>query len=392
MRSLTVFAVLSVFSALLFAERTKIEETSKLGIVLLNPYGEPIIEYPLPTSKNEDIDIVFKPMVDPGLIGYKSWLVEVQDPKQQVTHELGADGKVPDVIHWDGFFAENPKLRPNSKILFRILLFPKAGGTPLASPWSFFQTRMRAESDVPKFQKSALKLHFSPKGGFFYSLLKTKGSSSYHFPTLSAEIKAHYGESHSLGLALEASSNVIFNYREEPNAFFYSDIGIYYLYRIVGNVTHKPEVSFVPGYMPKDFKLGKPASAAFGSKSNFELGVKYFSTHLRGFGSEVIDAELGRAMKGFAGIVNWNYGLGPVRAYWDLEGGYTLLQGKILMLKTQLTFSYDHWVDCSPGIFIRGQMMTGDAQDDDFDGVTGGAATGIQNQLISAGITLLLKI
>lgn len=246
--SLLLVVLLSAFSwalsSLQAAERT--ETVQDISISLVNEEGRTTYAFALPVDQRTPPDVLFRASVDTRHDAYISWGLEITDPSRNLSYRMTYDGSLPSLIHWDGSFNEADSVQPNRRYFMRLfLIFP--GGRILSSEWAFFSSRRRnLMDDAPKLKGNYISLYVLPSGSISSAIVFTKSYRNQIFPNILGDIQVIYKDTHSFGLKLEATSNILFNYAVTDTGFFYSDFSLYYKYRILGSPARAPALPASP--------------------------------------------------------------------------------------------------------------------------------------------------
>ncbi len=364
-------------------------EVNDIKLSLVNDDGKAIKIYSMPREESERI-LFFRLNIDPRHVGFKRSVIEIADKEKAVgaTIDLGKDPR--SITRWDGRFSDKKSLEPGVRYLIRAVLFKRDGKT-LSSAWNYFSTRKRTVyDDARRVRQKPISLYVLSDGSAYSMMLVTKSQRAFNFPSIRGELELIYEDLHTIVIKIEATPNTLFGFKPTADAYYYSDLSLSYKYRLIGSPIRSP------AFPPSDpTGRGSPADPysvprIFGEPFNSEIGVRIFSTTLRGAGGAPIDSELPRHIEGVAGGLWMNYGIGPTRLYLAGELGYSLFSGKMLTLGGDIALVYDRLANFSPGLQLRVLAFKGKSIPDAFSGTT--TETDITTLLAMAGVVLKFKL
>lgn len=387
-RRTSALSLLLLFSSTAFGN-SKIVETKSATVQLVKPEGTETATLVLLSRAETVQDILFRTVLSEP-IPQKAWAFEVNEPESQESYRFAQDGNLPEIIHWDGVFSSGRTIAPGKAYFYRVLLI-SAEGTISASRWQSFRVRQGKSTDN-LIKSEPFNFHAIPSGTVYWSNLRAGLANSTHLPALRASLRFAYKDHHSFGIQIETTPSLISNVAVTGSGFFYSSLVLFYSYRLRGSIARPPVIPLNPGFLGSTAAPPALPASAFGAKSNLEVSFRFYSTVLRGFGSQYIDSILARQMDGISMLFSWDRRLGRFRLHTGLEGGYSLFKGSIVMGQASLGFTYDRFEHIAPGIEARYLVFAGNAADDDFDDVTGGGATSIFNQLLMLGMVFNFRL
>ncbi len=364
-------------------------EVNDIKISLVNEDGRAIKLYAIPTNA-DDRNIFFRLNVDPRYQGYKSAVIEISDKEKGLNATIDLGNNPRSIARWDGQFSAKKEIEPGHRYLVRGLLVLK-NGKRLSSAWSPFSTKKRSLYDeARRVRQKSLALFVVPYGAVHSMLLVTKNEKTFLFPNIAGNIELIYEDTHTLMLKIEATSNILFGYKPTSTSYFYSDISLYYKYRLLGAPIRSPT------FPPEDptgrgTKLDyKNNALLFGNPLNAEVGFRFFSTTLRGSGGSPLDSQLPRHFEGMAAGLWIDQAIDPVRLYLSGELGYSLFTGKMISGNGEVSIVYSKLANFAPGIQLRVQLFKGKALPDAFSGTT--KETDVTNLLVMTGVVLKFKL
>lgn len=368
-----------------FAETPQITTTTAISVFLVNERGEETTGLGVPKGKGVK-DILFKYVLKEDAKNFTSWAFEVTDPDHNLSYRMAFEGKLPPLLHWDGIFNAKDSIAVNHKYFMRLLLITRDNKV-LASPWAFFNTKVKPLVTGPRTSGNLISLYITPTGGLYGLYLRTKNYETAAFPTLYGDVRLVWKDIHTFGLRLEATSNVLFGYAETASGFFYSDISLFYRYRLMGAPIRAPLVPVFPAYADARARNVEFRLERFAKPQNAEVGVRIFNSLLRGYDGAPIDPELSRFVQGLAITGHYDRALGAFRFHGGVEAGYTVFRGRLVLGSAEVGFTYERVASLSPGLQIRYQILTGSPAGDQFN-----ASEQVTDQMLFGGFILYFKI
>ncbi len=376
---------------------TDVDTVQEIAISLVNEDGQSAASYPIPAGSNTVKDVLFKPTINDRLLDYRRAVLEISDPSRNLIYKMPFEGQVPPIIHWDGFFTDNESVETDQRYFVRLLLvYPDK--QILSSPWAFFSTRLRTVyDDARKVKGNYVSLYIIPTGALHTLILSTPNTQSAIFPNVYGDVSLVWKEKHSLTLKLEATSNIIFNYNTQRDGVFYSDISLYYRYRLAGGPLRAPVLPASPPFGNYKFRVPNGRPEVWGRPFNAQVGGRIFYTTIRGPGNQLkvpgatIDEELARRFQGLSLVADCDHLWGEFRFHIGGEVGYTVFQGNLWIFGADAAITYDRFEIVSPGLQLRYTLYDGKPSHDGFDGTIGGASS-VSNHVVLAGVVLNFKL
>ncbi|MBI4403422.1 MAG: hypothetical protein HY537_04635 [Deltaproteobacteria bacterium] len=367
------------------ADAGTIRTSTDLRVFLVTDKAEETTTLGMPKGRLVK-DIIFKYVLKEDAKNFTSWAFEVTEMDEKLVYRTGAEGKLPPLLHWDGFFNPDAPLKPNRKYFIRLLLIYK-DGSAAASPWSFFSTKVMALVGGPKVKGNVLDLYVLPSGSFHALFTQTKTAKTVSFPCLQVDVRLIWNEVNTFGVRIESTSNLIMGYSVHAAGLFYSDISLYYRYRLLGSPVRAPVLPVFPPYADTTLKKLDYKIEKFSKPHNLEVGIRSFNTLLRGYEGAPIDPELARFVQGLSFVTVFEQALGVFRGHLTGEAGYTLFKGRCLFASGELGITYQGLTTVAPGLFFRYQVLSGKPAPDQFN-----ADTDITNKMVFGGIAIHMKL
>lgn len=351
---------------------------------IANEKGQASNHYAMDVMSKGARDVIFMHSVPDDFPAYKSWVLEITDASDTNRFLLSLDGKLPKVLHWDGFFGGGDPIRVGRRYFMRLLMVFEDAGQFVSSPWAYFDTVEKKESAERLNNWETIDLYVAPSAAGYLGILKTKTQKFMTFPCLYADVRAIYDDKHTLAMRFETISNTLFTYT--TSGFFYSDFSLFYLYRLRGAPLRAPVFPVVPPYMENKVKL-QVGEETYGKRENWEVGIRLFYTVLRTTLANPTDIELVRAANGLSLITHYDRSVYSFRAMFDGELGYSLFAGRVLTAAAGFTLAYDRFRTVLPGLQFRYQIYLGKPPADEYN-----ASQSIVNHLIQIGGVLSFKL
>jgi hypothetical protein len=365
--------------------KPKVDESKQVGFFLTDPNGNPAVETPLEKDAKGFVDLLFRTKLPKSAKGYSSWGFEASDPEERRYYQMAFEGEVPEIIHWDGVFADESEVKLGRKYFFRLLLVYDDGRI-VSSKWGNFSTIKKKGYQGPKNRGEFITLYVMPDGASHFLFLKTKSQTATTFPHIHGDFKIHLLNDYMCGMGFSTTANTLFGVRSDASSFGYSDVSGFCRYRLMGSPIRAPVIPLSPTYMGKDFKPVIP-EGTFGAPQNLEVGLKLFYSTLRGTPGSTLHNELFRNALGLAATVNFSQEIWLLRAHMAGEVGYSALKGSLLMLAGELGVTFERLKDISPGVQIKYSLFSGGPPSDQSN-----AGTSITNGLLFVGVMGYFKL
>lgn len=358
-------------------------------MILLGEKGNPTTTYTIPGDKNTLRDLQFRASLTDNYQKYTSWAVEFSEPTQNLSYRISEQGKIPEVLHWDGSFTTKDSVQPNHRYFARLLLILE-NNQVVVSPWTPFEAVPGRVEESGKIPMHTLDLYVVPDMGLHLATIKTRNMTSSE-PTLSGDIRFIWSNKHTLGFGYEATSKGLLRVPDSASDVFYSEITVFYRYRLLGAPTRAPWISGIPP--EENFKLGVPAAEIIPAPPawNLEVGTRFYSSVLRGQGNRPIDGELARSFQGLALTANADRELGFLRLHAGADFGFSFISSKTVLAIFKAALTYEKIQFVSPGLLVRYHMISGKPSNDPYDSGND-TYTDITNQIFFAGLTLNFKL
>lgn len=366
-------------------EALNVTSSPAVHIALTDANGDAVKEIGLEKDIKGFYDFFFKTKIDKPHQDYTSWAFEARDPQEGRYYQMAFEGKLPEIVHWDGIFSDETEVKLRKKYFFRLVLV-KPGGNLVGSPWISFATGKKKPYEGPKNRGEYITLYVMPRGGAHLIYLKTNSLSKILYPSAYGDFRIHLLDSYMCGMGFTTTANTVFGYNASAEGFGYSDISGFCRYRLVGRPLRAPILPQSPSYMGKDFKANIPEDV-WGAPNNLEVGARLFYSTLRGFAGSALDAQLFRSITGLAATLNYDRALWLFRAHLGLEGGYSVFQGSILTGTVDFGLTYDRLRDIAPGIQIRYSLFKGRPAADQFN-----ANTEVTDHMVFLGLMGYFKL
>lgn len=355
-----------------------------MQVFLADERGEPISTIPI-TPKDPELDLLFRYKIPERSLEYVSWAFEVSQPEKALNYQMAFEGKVPQVLHWDGIFANGSEIAVNQKFYVRLLLVTKTNRI-LASPWAAFNTTLRSGNEYVKTIPSFIDLFILPSGGTNYMYLSANTGSATVAPNIFGDFRLIYKNEHTMGLGFDVTSNTLFALNALSNGFSYSDLNLFYRYRLMGAPIRPPVVPMLPGFMGSKVKPVLPRDA-YGKTTNMEVGVKFNTSTLRGYNGTDLNPGLAKKFQGVSLQYFVDRAVWDLRLHGELSLGYSAFTGKIASIDAAASITYDVLGSFSPGLQFRDLFLTGTSYDE-FTGTTNSVA----NNLMMFGVVVYFKL
>lgn len=351
-----------------------------------DPLGNSVIEVGLEKQTIGGFyDLLFRTQVGKPYDDYVSWAFEAHDPQESHTYQMAFEGKLPDVIHWDGLFSDESEIKLNKKYFIRLILV-RPDGKLVASSWGPVVTGKKKAYEGPKNRGEYITLYVMPNGGGHFIMLKTATQTVSMFPSVYGDFRLHLFDKYMCGMGFATTANTLFGYQATATGFGYADISGFCRYRAVGQPLRAPIVPLTPSFMGKNFKPNVPDDL-YGSPLNVEVGAKLFYTTLRGFPGTPLDAELFRSATGMSATVNIDRAFWLFRAHGGLELGYSVFRGSVLAAGAEFGLTYDRLKDVAPGIQVKYALYKGKPPTDQPN-----AGASITNNMVFIGVMGYFKL
>lgn len=361
----------------------KTDSEVQIGVADVN--GQLVKEIDLQKDAKGFYDLLFRAKFSEKHADYVSWAFEASDPQENRYYQMAFEGKIPEIIHWDGLFSDETEVKLNKQYHFRLLLV-KPDGKLVGSPWNTFTGIVKRPYEGPKNRGEYITLYVMPYGGGHFLVVKTKTQSATIFPNLVGDFRVNLFDEYMCGMGFDTTANTLFGYTASPDSFGFSEISGYCRYRLLGSPLRAPVLPLTPSYMGKDFKPHIPEDA-WGKPTSVEVGVKLFYSTLRGMPGAALDSELFRAATGLSATAHASQAFWVFRAHGGLELGYSVFRGSLLTFSGELGVTFDRLRDLAPGLQFRYSYFGGNPPGDQVN-----AATAVANHLLFFGVMGYFKL
>ncbi len=369
-----------------FSETEVLPTSASISISPTDPLGNSVTEIGLEKQNIGGFyDLLFRTRVAKPYDDYVSWAFEAHDPQESHSYQMAFEGKLPEVIHWDGLFSDESEIKLNKKYFIRLILV-RPDGKLVASPWGPIVTGKKKAYEGPKNRGEYITLYVMPNGGGHFIILKTASQTTSMFPAVYGDFRLHLMDKYMCGMGFATTANALFGYQATPTGFGYAEISGFCRYRVLGQPLRAPIVPLSPSFMGKTFKPSVPDDL-YGKPMNFEVGAKLFYTTLRGFPGTPLDAELFRSATGMSATLNVDRAFWLLRAHAGLELGYSVFRGSLLAAGAEFGLTYDRLKDVAPGIQLKYALYKGRPPGDQPN-----AGTSIQNNMVFIGVMGYFKL
>lgn len=231
----------------------------------------------------------------------------------------------------------------------------------------------------------ALTARFAPSISTSLVQISTSNRPTPLRPLFTGELALTLENWHTLGIEAASTSDFI-NANLNTNNVYYGNLGLFYRYRFVGGPVRAPQFPLNPQYGPIRFKRTPITDAAYGPAFNMDIGARLYFSSLRGLGAAPVDPELARSYQGANITLSFDRRVDDFRVHGKLEGGYSVLRGKLMTGGISGAFTYDKWPQISPGLCAGWYFISGQALGES------GVLTEVSNQMLSFGTIMIFKM
>lgn len=366
------------------AEMPSIRVVDKINVFLITETGEPtaVLEStPSAPPKN----IVFKYSLPREAQDYDAWALEISDTRRNLTYRLAYEGKLPPLLHWDGAFSPTERLESTGKYFYRLLLIRNEFEIT-ASPWFNFSTKEVEGLGAKEFSDNSVKLGIVPNGSWYALLVQSSAGRKMLFPVLMLDTQIHTEKSHVFAYRLESSSNILGGSAGFGDPLFYTDLSLYYRYRLAGASIRTPQVEYFPPYVTPDWTQ-KYEVKQLPRQTNFEVGVRMMISLLDSFESNPLDDALFGEYMGANLMLHSSFPFGIFRMRLDGEVGYSIFKGRFFVAAFEMSTTLEIFPEISIGPHLRYRYVSGKRSSSDAL-----ADQDFKNHLLLGGFSIIFKI
>lgn len=367
------------------AEMPSIKQSDKINVFLITETGDAtaILEA---TPSSPPRNVVFKYNVPKEISDYDAWALEIADTRRNLTYRLAYEGRMPPLLHWDGSFSPTERLETNGKYYFRLLLI-KSEFEITASPWYSFKTKEVEGLGAKEFSENSVKLGIVPNGSWYGLMVLTEVGRKILFPVLMLDTQIQTEKNHIFAYRLETSSNILGGVRPGfGDAIFYTDLSLYYRYRLAGSPIKSPQVEYFPPYSTPDWTQ-KYEVRQLPRQVNFEIGARFMISLLDSFESDPLDDSLYGSYMGTNLMLHASFPFGIFRLRMDGEIGYSVFKGRFFIAAFEMGTTLELLPEISIGPHLRYRLVSGKRSSSDAL-----ADKDFTNHVFLGGFSIIFKI